>query len=109
MNSAVRAVVRAGIYYGCDVFAVYEGYEGLLKGGDLLKKMEWQDVRGWLSEGGTLIGTARCMEFKERWGRKQAAGNLITEGIDALVVCGGDGSLTGADLFSCLLYTSRCV
>ncbi|KAM3164918.1 ATP-dependent 6-phosphofructokinase [Lachancea thermotolerans] len=99
MNSAVRAVVRAGIYYGCDVFAVYEGYEGLLKGGDLLKKMEWKDVRGWLSEGGTLIGTARCMEFRERWGRKQAAGNLISEGIDALVVCGGDGSLTGADLF----------
>ncbi|SCW03894.1 LAFE_0H01376g1_1 [Lachancea fermentati] len=99
MNSAVRAVVRAGIYYGCDVYAVYEGYEGLLKGGDLLKKMEWQDVRGWLSEGGTLIGTARCMEFRERWGRKQAAGNLIREGIDALVVCGGDGSLTGADLF----------
>ncbi|SCU85684.1 LADA_0D08988g1_1 [Lachancea dasiensis] len=99
MNSAVRAVVRAGTYYGCDVYAVYEGYEGLLKGGDLLRKMDWQDVRGWLSEGGTLIGTARCKEFRERWGRKQAAANLITEGIDALVVCGGDGSLTGADLF----------
>ncbi|SCU90169.1 LAMI_0E00892g1_1 [Lachancea mirantina] len=99
MNAAVRAVVRSGIFYGCDVYAVYEGYEGLLKGGDLLKKMEWQDVRGWLSEGGTLIGTARCMEFKKREGRKQAARNLISEGIDALVVCGGDGSLTGADLF----------
>lgn len=99
MNAAVRAVVRTGIYYGCDVYAVYEGYEGLLKGGNLLKKMQWSDVRGWLSEGGTLIGTARCKEFRERWGRKQAAANLISEGIDALVVCGGDGSLTGADLF----------
>lgn len=99
MNAAVRAVVRTGIHYGCDVFAVYEGYEGLLKGGEYLKKMNWEDVRGWLSEGGTLIGTARSKEFRERWGRKQAAGNLISEGIDALIVCGGDGSLTGADLF----------
>ncbi|QLG73020.1 hypothetical protein HG535_0E01040 [Zygotorulaspora mrakii] len=99
MNAAVRAVVRTGIHYGCDVFAVYEGYEGLLKGGEYLKKMEWEDVRGFLSIGGTLIGTARCLEFRERWGRKQAAANLISEGIDALIVCGGDGSLTGADLF----------
>lgn len=99
MNAAVRAVVRTGIHYGCDVYAVYEGYEGLLRGGEYLKKMETEDVRGWLSEGGTLIGTARCMGFKERKGRKQAAGHLIKEGIDALIVCGGDGSLTGADLF----------
>ncbi|CCE61595.1 hypothetical protein TPHA_0A05200 [Tetrapisispora phaffii CBS 4417] len=99
MNAAVRAVVRTGIHYGCDVYAVYEGYEGLLRGGEYLKKMAWEDVRGWLSEGGTLIGTARSMDFKQRWGRKQAAGNLISEGIDALIVCGGDGSLTGADLF----------
>lgn len=99
MNAAVRAVVRTGIHYGCDMFAVYEGYEGLLKGGKYLKQMAWEDVRGWLSEGGTLIGTARSMEFKKREGRKRAAGNLIEQGIDALVVCGGDGSLTGADLF----------
>ncbi|KAL6946848.1 6-phosphofructokinase, alpha subunit [Hanseniaspora vineae] len=99
MNAAVRAVVRTGIYYGCDMYAVYEGYKGLLEGGDLLKPISWKDVRGFLSEGGTLIGTARCMEFKERWGRKQAAKNLIERGINALVVCGGDGSLTGADLF----------
>lgn len=99
MCAAVRAVVRTGIHFGCDVYAVYEGYEGLLRGGELLKKMKWEDVRGWLSEGGTLIGTARSMEFRKREGRKRAAGNLIREGIDALVVCGGDGSLTGADLF----------
>ncbi|AJR96556.1 Pfk1p [Saccharomyces cerevisiae YJM1244] len=99
MNAAVRAVVRTGIHFDCDVFAVYEGYEGLLRGGKYLKKMAWEDVRGWLSEGGTLIGTARSMEFRKREGRRQAAGNLISQGIDALVVCGGDGSLTGADLF----------
>ncbi|CAK9441561.1 uncharacterized protein LODBEIA_P54290 [Lodderomyces beijingensis] len=99
MNPAVRAVVRAGIFYGCDVFAVYEGYEGLVKGGELLKQMEWTNVRSFLSLGGTAIGTARCKEFRERAGRLHAAYNMVTNGIDALVVCGGDGSLTGADLF----------
>lgn len=99
MNPAVRAVVRAGIYYGCDVFAVYEGYEGLVQGGDLLRKMEWDDVRSYLSMGGTAIGTARCAKFRERKGRLTGAYNMIINGIDALVVCGGDGSLTGADLF----------
>lgn len=99
MNPAVRAVVRAGIYYGCDVFAVYEGYEGLVQGGDLLKKMEWEDVRSYLSCGGTNIGTARCAAFRQREGRLQGAYNMVTNGIDALIVCGGDGSLTGADLF----------
>lgn len=99
MNSAVRAVVRAGIYYGCDVFAIYEGYEGLVQGGDLMRKMEWADVRSYLSLGGTAIGTARCAKFRERPGRLQGARNMVENGIDALIVCGGDGSLTGADLF----------
>jgi 6-phosphofructokinase 1 len=99
MNAAVRAVVRAGIFNGCDVFAIYEGYSGLVNGGDQIKKMKWEDVRGWLALGGTLIGTARCKEFRERWGRLTAAKNMILNGIDALIVCGGDGSLTGADLF----------
>ncbi|ODV78741.1 alpha subunit of 6-phosphofructokinase [Suhomyces tanzawaensis NRRL Y-17324] len=99
MNPAVRAVVRAAIYHDCDVFAVYEGYEGLVKGGDLLRQMDWNDVRSYLSLGGTAIGTARCAEFREREGRLSAAANMIRNGIDALIVCGGDGSLTGADLF----------
>ncbi|OWB82302.1 hypothetical protein B5S33_g926 [[Candida] boidinii] len=99
MCAAVRAVVRAGIFFGCDVYGCYEGYSGLVQGGNLLKKMEWETVRGWLSLGGTLIGTARCKEFRERWGRLKAAKNMVLNGIDALVVCGGDGSLTGADLF----------
>lgn len=99
MNGAVRAVVRMSIARGCIPYAIYDGYEGLLKGGDMIKQMQWEDVRGWLSEGGTLIGTARCKEFRERKGRLAGAKNLLINGIDALIVCGGDGSLTGADLF----------
>ncbi|EON65252.1 6-phosphofructokinase [Coniosporium apollinis CBS 100218] len=99
MNGAVRAVVRMSIAQGCEAYAVYEGYEGLVQGGDMIREMKWDDVRGFLSEGGTMIGTARCMSFKERWGRLKAAKNMVVKGIDALIVCGGDGSLTGADLF----------
>jgi 6-phosphofructokinase 1 len=99
MNAAVRACVRMAIHMGCDAYCVYEGYEGLVQGGDFIRQMEWHDVRGWLSEGGTLIGTARCMAFFERAGRLTAAKNMILHGIDALIICGGDGSLTGADRF----------
>lgn len=97
MNPAVRAVVRASLYYGCDAFAIYEGYEGLVN--DYIKKMDWSDVRSFLGFGGTNIGTARCPGFRERKGRVAGARNMIKNGIDALVVIGGDGSLTGADLF----------
>lgn len=99
MNGAVRAVVRMAIHKGCEAYAIYEGYEGLVQGGDLIKEMTWEDVRGYLSKGGTLIGTARCMAFMERPGRLKAARNMVLRGIDALVICGGDGSLTGADKF----------
>ena len=98
MNGCVRAVVRMSIARGCEAYGIYEGYEGLVQGGKLIKQMKWSDVRGWLSEGGTLIGTARCAAFRERPGRLKAAKNLIVNGIDALVICGGDGSLTGADI-----------
>ncbi|KAI1334721.1 6-phosphofructokinase-like protein [Xylariaceae sp. FL0016] len=99
MNAVVRAVVRMSIHMGCDAFCIYEGYEGLVRGGDYIRKMAWDDVRGYLGEGGTLIGTARCMAFYERPGRLTAAKNMILNGIDALIICGGDGSLTGADKF----------
>ncbi|KAI5298766.1 Vacuolar protease A, partial [Ascosphaera pollenicola] len=99
MNGLVRAVVRTALHTGCEAYAVHEGYEGLVAGGDLIKKMEWEDVRGWLTRGGTLIGSARSMTFKKPEGRRQAAKNMILRGIDAIVVCGGDGSLTGADVF----------
>ncbi|KAH9481412.1 ATP-dependent 6-phosphofructokinase [Psilocybe cubensis] len=67
--------------------------------GRYIVRVGWDDVRGWFSEGGTLIGTARSAAFRTPEGRLAAAYNLVKEGIDALVVCGGDGSLTGADLF----------
>ncbi|KAI0447306.1 phosphofructokinase-domain-containing protein [Xylaria telfairii] len=99
MNAVVRAVVRTAIHLNCNAYCVYEGYEGLVQGGKYIKQMGWEDVRGYLSEGGTLIGTARCMAFFERAGRLQAAKNMVLNGIDALIICGGDGSLTGADRF----------
>ena len=99
MNGAVRSVVRTAIAMGCQAYGIYEGYEGLVQGGDLIREMKWEDVRGWLSEGGTLIGTARCKAFYERPGRLVAAKHMVKSGIDALVIIGGDGSLTGADKF----------
>ncbi|OJJ50758.1 hypothetical protein ASPZODRAFT_11612 [Penicilliopsis zonata CBS 506.65] len=99
MNGAVRAVVRMAIHSDCEAYAVFEGYEGLVHGGDMIRQIHWEDVRGWLSRGGTLIGSARSASFRERAGRLRAAKNMVLRGIDALVVCGGDGSLTGADVF----------
>lgn len=99
MNGVVRAVVRMAIHSGCEAFAIHEGYEGLVNGGKLIRQMHWEDVRGWLSRGGTLIGSARSASFRERAGRLRSAKNMVLRGIDALIVCGGDGSLTGADVF----------
>ncbi|RKP19438.1 6-phosphofructokinase type C, partial [Rozella allomycis CSF55] len=101
MNASIRAIVRVAIAKGCDAYAVYEGYQGLVTGNELIKKMEWNDVAGILStvKGGTAIGTARCKEFRERSGRLKACYNLVSLGIDSLIVNGGDGSLTGADIF----------
>ncbi|CAG8891907.1 unnamed protein product [Penicillium egyptiacum] len=99
MNGAVRAVVRMAIHCDCEAYAIFEGYEGLVNGGNMIRQLHWEDVRGWLSRGGTLIGSARSLAFRERVGRMKAAKNMVLRGIDALVVCGGDGSLTGADVF----------
>ncbi|MFW2380870.1 MAG: 6-phosphofructokinase [Acidimicrobiales bacterium] len=99
MNPAVRAVVRTALDAGLEVFAVYEGLRGLVNGGDLLRPATSADVGGILYQGGTVLGTARCQEFRTREGRRQAARNLVERGIDALVVIGGDGSLTGASIF----------
>ncbi|KAI9208938.1 phosphofructokinase-domain-containing protein [Polychytrium aggregatum] len=97
MNAAVRSITRMALQKGCTPFAIFEGYQGLVDGGEYIKQLGWEDVQGMLSVGGTSIGTARCMAFRERAGRLTAAFNLVKNGIDALVVIGGDGSLTGAD------------
>jgi 6-phosphofructokinase 1 len=99
MNAAVRAVVRTALAKGAEVYAISEGYQGLVDGGELIRKMDWDSVGGILHRGGTIIGTARSDEFRTREGRRTAARNLIQQGIDGLVVIGGDGSLTGADIF----------
>jgi 6-phosphofructokinase 1 len=99
MNAAVRAVVRTGFHHRIDVFAIHEGYEGLVRGGNLIKRMAPSDTAGILHKGGTAIGTARSQDFRTREGRRTAARNMVNHGIDALVVVGGDGSLTGADKF----------
>ncbi|HEY8234184.1 MAG TPA: 6-phosphofructokinase [Vicinamibacteria bacterium] len=97
MNAAVRAVVRTALARGQRVFAIREGYEGVVSGGDRIVPMTWSAVGGILHQGGTAIGTARSERFRTRDGRAQAAKNLLEAGIDSLVVIGGDGSLSGAD------------
>jgi len=99
MNAAVRSVVRTTLDNGAEIYAVNEGYQGLVEGGDCIKKMDWDSVGGILHRGGTIIGSARSEEFRTREGRKKAARNMIQNGIDGLVVIGGDGSLTGANIF----------
>lgn len=103
MNAAVRAVVRSTISAGAEVFAIYEGYQGMIDADDMpgggIRPFGWEDVGGILQRGGTVIGTFRSKDFRERDGRLKAARNLVRRGIDRLVVIGGDGSLTGLDLF----------
>ncbi len=99
MNAALRAVVRTGLENRFEVYAIYEGYQGMVTGGNLIRKMNWDSVGGILNKGGTIIGTARCDAFRQRDGRLKAARNLLLYDIDNLVVIGGDGSLTGANIF----------
>ncbi len=99
MNAAVRAVVRTTLDKGAEIYAVYEGYQGLVEGGEYIQKMTWESVGGILQRGGTIIGTARSEAFRTPEGRQAAARNMILNGIDGLVVIGGDGSLTGANQF----------
>uniref|UniRef100_A0AAR2IYA9 6-phosphofructokinase type B n=1 Tax=Pygocentrus nattereri TaxID=42514 RepID=A0AAR2IYA9_PYGNA len=99
MNAALRAVTRMGIYVGAKVYLIYEGYQGLVDGGDNIKLAHWHSVTNIIQLGGTVIGSARCKAFTTREGRVAAAFNLVQRGITNLCVCGGDGSLTGANIF----------
>ncbi|XP_041099711.1 ATP-dependent 6-phosphofructokinase, platelet type-like isoform X4 [Polyodon spathula] len=99
MNAAVRAVVRVGIYIGAKVYFIHEGYQGLVDGGENIEEAKWESVSSMLQVGGTVIGSARCKEFRTHEGRRAAAQNLVLRGITNLCVIGGDGSLTGANLF----------
>ncbi|XP_026147698.1 ATP-dependent 6-phosphofructokinase, platelet type isoform X3 [Mastacembelus armatus] len=99
MNAAVRAVVRMGLYVGAKVYFIHEGYQGMVDGEENIREATWESVSSMLQVGGTVIGSARCKEFRTHEGRLKAAYNLVQRGITNLCVIGGDGSLTGANLF----------
>lgn len=98
MNAAIRAVTRSAIYNGIEVKGIYHGYRGLISGE--IKSFKTENVSNIIQHGGTILKTARCKEFETPEGRASAYETLKREGIDALVVIGGDGSLTGARVFA---------
>lgn len=93
MNAAIRAVVRAAIFYKKEIFGIMRGYEGMIEGE--LVKLGARSVGNILQRGGTILKTARSEEFKTVEGRKRALDELKKEGIDALIAIGGDGTFTG--------------
>ena len=97
MNAAVRAVVRTAAFYELDCIAIYRGYQGLID--DHTEVMNPRSVNNIINKGGTVLKSARCLEFRTQEGRKEAFGVIQKHNIDALVVIGGDGSFTGAMIF----------
>ncbi len=98
MNAAIRAVVRTGLYYGLDMYGIMRGYSGMYEN-DIFQ-MDSRSVANIIQRGGTILKTARCKEFYQPEGRKIAYENLKKNGIDGLVIIGGDGSFNGAQKFS---------
>jgi len=97
MNACIRAVVRTGLYHGLKVYGIQEGYNGMINNDIIL--MNRNSVSHILHRGGTILKSARSMEFMTPEGRQKAYDNLIKRGLDALVVIGGNGTFTGADVF----------
>jgi len=97
MNAAIRAVVRACVFYGVDCTGIYRGYDGMIEGD--YKKLEVRSVSKILGRGGTVLKSARSKEFMTPEGRKKAYENLVNSGVDALVTIGGNGTFTGAHIF----------
>ena len=98
MNAAIRAVVRTAVFYKRDPFGIYRGYEGLIEGD--IERFTARKVSNIINRGGTILKTARSQQFRTVEGRKKAYENLKKHNIDALIVIGGDGSFTGASIFS---------
>ena len=98
MNAAIRAVTRAGICKGFSIKGIYRGYDGLIN--DEIRDFTTENVSGIIMSGGTILKTARSKEFQTPEGRQKAYDNMMKHGIDALVVIGGNGSLTGAKIFA---------
>lgn len=97
MNACIRAVVRSGINNGLQVSGIYEGYKGLIAGN--IKQLHSNDVSNVIQRGGTILRTARSEEFRTKEGRKRAFDQIVKHQLDAIVVIGGDGTFTGADIF----------
>lgn len=98
MNAAIRSVTRAAIFNGIRVKAIYRGYKGLIT--NEIVEFQTQNVSNIIQQGGTILKSARCAEFRTPEGRKTAFDNMVAQEIDALVVIGGDGTLTGARIFA---------
>lgn len=98
MNAALRAVVRTANYYEIECYGIREGYNGLIH--DDFIKMGPRSVKNIITQGGTILKSARSMEFKTKEGRQKAYENCVKHGIDALVCIGGDGTFTGAKIFN---------
>ena len=98
MNAAIRSVTRAAIFNGIRVKAIYRGYKGLITGE--IQEFQTQNVSNIIQQGGTILKSARCAEFRTPEGRQLAYENMLKEEIDALVVIGGDGTFTGARIFA---------
>jgi len=98
MNAAIRALTRTAIFNGFRVKAIFRGYKGLITGE--ITEFKTQNVSNIIQQGGTILKTARCEEFRTVEGRRLAYDTLVREEIDALVVVGGDGTLTGARIFA---------
>ncbi len=97
MNACIRAIVRTGIYYGLKVYGVMDGYNGLIK--NKFIPMGSSSVSNIIQRGGTILKTARSKEFFTKQGRQKAYENIIKHGLDGLIVIGGNGTFTGADVF----------
>ena len=98
MNAAIRAVTRSAIYEGWKVYGIYRGYEGLINGD--IKEFTSESVSNTIQRGGTILKTARSKEFMTEEGRAKAYENIKKFGIDALVIIGGNGSLSGAQVLA---------
>jgi 6-phosphofructokinase 1 len=106
MNAAIRSVVRAAIYHNVEVLGVFHGWSGLIN--EELKLLDHRAVSGIINQGGTILRTARCLEFHTEEGKKRAFETVKKHSIDGMVVIGGNGSFAGAHEFF-KRYKVRCI
>ena len=98
MNAAVRAIVKTCLFYNIVPIGIYDGYKGMVNGD--MYEMKYSDVDNIIHTGGTILGSSRCLEFKNQETRKVAIDNLSKNGVGGLIVIGGDGTFTGASILS---------